>query len=227
MRRADRLYRISEFLKARRTVVTADRLAREMEVSKRTIYRDVADLMASGAPIIGEAGVGYLFDQSYILKPLMFSVDEVEALVLGANMVESWSEEKLAASARSAIDKIASTLPAPLHRDMMETALFSPKIVKREEITIDFSALRQAIRGKRFIEFSYTRLDGQGSTRRVRPLALAFFGPVWLMAGWCESRQDFRNFRLDRMGDFQVTGQNFSDETGKRLQDFEEIMQKK
>ena len=223
MRRADRLYRISEFLKARRTVVTADRLAREMEVSKRTIYRDIADLMASGAPITGESGVGYLFDQSYILKPLMFTVEELEALVLGAKMVESWSEEKLATSAKSAIDKIASTLPPPLHRQMMDTALFSPRIIKREAINIDFAALRQAIRAKNIIEFHYHRLDGHSSKRRVRPLGLAFFGPTWLMAGWCENRQAFRSFRLDRMTAMLITDQHFPVEKGKRLRDFEEI----
>lgn len=223
MRRADRLFRIVELLKSRRLAVTAEEIASIMEVSKRTIYRDIADLSASGVPIIGEAGVGYLLDHAYVVRPLMFDLDELDALMLGAEMVRSWSDDALANAALSAIHKIGAVLPASLRDGMMSAALFSP--LKMREITrIDFTALRHAIRSKYVITFTYTKLDGTKSQRRVRPLCLAFFPPEWLLMGWCETRGDFRNFRLDRM-EQMVISERFFDEDGKRLSDFEEQFQ--
>ena len=224
MRRADRLFRIVEYLKARKQVVTASDIAEELEVSVRTVYRDIADLGASGVPIIAEAGVGYILDKNYVVRPLMFDIEELDALMLGAQMVESWGDSALARSARHAIDKIAAVLPDSLQREISNTFLFSMPSRSGPVITIDFTALRQAIRSKHIVEFRYTREDGEASTRRVRPLCLVFFGPVWLLSGWCEMRNDFRNFRLDRIGDMQITQERFRDEKGKRLQDFKKQM---
>jgi len=220
MRRADRLFRIVEFLKARKQAVTAERLADELEVSVRTIYRDIADLSASDVPIIGEAGVGYLLDKHYVLRPLMFDVDELDALMLGVQMVESWGDKELAKSARKAIDKISSTLPERIKEVMLDGVIFSMPSKARTSITIDFSGLRKAIRIRRFVMFSYVAEDDKPSTRRIRPLCLSFFGPVWLLTGWCELRQDFRNFRLDRMNNLTITDDVFSEEKGKCLRDF-------
>ena len=222
MRRADRLFRIVEYLKARRQVVTAESLAKELEVSTRTIYRDIADLCASGVPIIGEAGVGYMLDKDYLVRPLMFGVEELDALMLGAQMVESWGDQALATAARQALDKITSALPQSLQQEIADSFLFSLPTQARPAIIIDFTALRRAIRTKNIVEFSYIREDGKKSTRRVRPLCLAFFGPVWLLAGWCEMRNDFRNFRLDRIQDMRITDERFRDEKGKRLSDFKQ-----
>lgn len=220
MRRADRLFRIVEYLKARRQAVTADKLADELDVSVRTIYRDIADLCRSDVPIFGEAGVGYTLDRDYTVRPLIFDVEELDALALGAQMVGSWGDPEIARSARRAIDKITSVLPEPLRAEIFQTALFSPPSQAKVPVKIDFPALRRAIRKRNKVEFRYEALNGKKSQRIVRPLCLAFFGPVWLFAGWCESRQDFRNFRLDRMTRLKVSDTLFTDEIGKRLIDY-------
>jgi len=220
MRRADRLFRIVEYLKARRQAVTAERLSIELEVSVRTIYRDIADLCNSGVPIVGEAGVGYVLDRDYTLRPLMFDVEELDALALGAQMVGSWGDREIAKSARRAIDKITAVLPERLRAEILQTALFSPPSQAKVPIKIDFSGLRRAIRTRNKVKFEYETLDGKHSERTVRPLCLVFFGPVWLFAGWCEKRQDFRNFRLDRMANLRILHEQFTAEIGKRLGDF-------
>lgn len=220
MRRADRLFRIVEYLKARRQAVTADVLAVELEVSVRTIYRDIADLSNSNVPIVGEAGVGYLLDRDYTVRPLIFDVEELDALALGAQMVQSWGDRDIARSAKRAIDKITAVLPAKLRDEILQAALFSPPSQAKLPIKIDFSALRRAIRTKHKAEFRYEALNGKLSRRRIRPLSLAFFGPVWLVTGWCESREDFRNFRLDRITQLIIGDERFSDEKGKRLIDY-------
>lgn len=220
MRRADRLFRIVEYLKARRQAVTAERLSIELEVSVRTIYRDIADLCNSGVPIVGEAGVGYVLDRDYTLRPLMFDVEELDALALGAQMVGSWGDREIAKSARRAIDKITAILPERLRAEILQTALFSPPSQAKVPIKIDFSGLRRAIRTRNKVKFEYETLNGKHSERTVRPLCLVFFGPVWLFAGWCEKRQDFRNFRLDRMANLRILREQFTAEIGKRLGDF-------
>ncbi len=221
MRRADRLFRIVEYLKARRSVVRADDIACELEVSTRTIYRDIADLCASGVPIIGEAGVGYVLDKDYVVRPLMFDVEELEALMLGAQMVRSWSDDAFGKSAKSAMDKLGAALPDALRKELVETSLFSYSSSARKPMSIDFSSLRRAIRSKNYVYFEYVREDGVASSRQARPLALVFFAPVWLLTAWCEKRQDFRNFRLDRMENLEVLPEKFRDEKGKRLSDYD------
>jgi predicted DNA-binding transcriptional regulator YafY len=220
MRRADRLFRIVEYLKARRQAVTADTLAIELEVSVRTVYRDIVDLCDSGVPVIGEAGVGYVLDRDYTVRPLIFDTEELDALALGAQMVRSWGDREIAKSAKRAIDKITAVLPERLRAEILQTALFSPPSQAKVPIQVDFTALRRAIRTRNKVEFRYDALDGEQSERTVRPLCLAFFGPVWLFTGWCETRQDFRNFRLDRMSKLRINDERFADERGKRLSDY-------
>ena len=220
MRRADRLFRIVEYMKARRQAVTAEALARELEVSLRTVYRDMADLEASGVPIVGETGVGYILDRKYTLRPLVFSVEELDALALGAQMVNSWGDRDIARAARSAIDKITAVLPETLRQEILQTALFSPPSEAKIPITVDCSAIRRAIRTRNKIRFEYLSLEEQRTHRTVRPLCLAFFGPVWLLSAWCETRRDFRSFRLDRIRRLGILDEPFADEPGKRLADF-------
>ena len=220
MRRADRLFRIVEYLKARRQAVTADKLANELDVSVRTIYRDIADLCQSSVPIIGETGIGYILDRDYTVRPLIFDVEELDALALGAQMVRSWGDREIAKSARCAIDKITAVLPETLRAEILQTALFSPPSQAKVPITVDFTALRRAVRTRNKVAFHYEALDGKKTHRLVRPLCLAFFGPVWLFAAWCETRKDFRNFRLDRMTRLKVSDEKFADDTGKRLIDY-------
>ncbi len=220
MRRADRLFRIVEYLKARRTVVRAQDLADLLEVSLRTIYRDMADLMTSGTPIIGEAGTGYVLDKHYLVKPLMFDVEELEALALGAQMVQSWSDPSLTKSAHTALDKIHATLPSDLSNSLLDEVLFSFSPQARPIIKVDFTSIRRAIHTRHKVAFHYYNEKQEPTRRTVRPLALAFFAPVWVLLGWCEKRNDFRNFRLDRISDLIIMDVVFYQENGKTLDDF-------
>ena len=219
MRRADRLFEIIQHMR-RKPTVRARELGAALEVSERTIYRDIQDLMASGVPIEGEAGVGYVLKAGFDLPPLMFKEQEIEALVLGARMVESWADSELALAATDAIAKIEAVIPAHLRDYMARTALLAPASYRMEPIKCDLADLRRAIRSQLKAHFCYTDVLGQRSERTVRPLSLAFFGPVWLLAGWCELREDFRTFRLDRLEDFAVTSDRFKAERGRTLQDF-------
>ncbi|MGI9413673.1 MAG: helix-turn-helix transcriptional regulator [Hyphomicrobiales bacterium] len=218
MRRADRLFEIIQILRSKRLVRAKD-FAEKLEVSERTIYRDIADLVATGVPIDGEAGVGYVLRGGFDLPPLMFKEQEIEALILGARIVESWADAELAEAAGNVISKVEAVLPERLQRHMSETALLAPSRHYFEPIAFEVGELRRALRRKCKIHFSYRDAEARGTERTVRPLAVAFFGPVWLLAGWCELRQDFRSFRLDRIHAFAVLDDTFRDERGKTLHD--------
>lgn len=218
MRRADRLFQIVQLLRRGR-LWTARRLAEELEVSPRTIYRDVRDLIASGVPIEGEAGVGYRL-RGYEMPPLMFNREEVEALVLGARIVETWTDPELARWARSVLEKVETVLPAGLENLVNETRLFAPEAGPRPAVRIDFSALRTAVRERLKVRFAYRDAAGNETGRTVRPLALAFFGPVWTLISWCELRRDFRSFRPDRMSDLVLLEGPFEEEAGRTFRDF-------
>jgi predicted DNA-binding transcriptional regulator YafY len=219
VRRADRLFEIIQLLR-RRPTVRARELAQALEVSERTIYRDIQDLVGSGVPIEGEAGVGYVLRAGFDLPPLMFKEQEIEALVLGARIVESWADAELAAAATDAIAKIEAVIPERLRGYMANTALVAPPSNRVEPLSFDLAELRRALRNLLKVHFRYTDVIQQQSERTVRPLSLAYFGPVWILAAWCELREDFRTFRLDRIGEFQVTAERFRPERGKTLHDF-------
>lgn len=219
MRRADRLFEIIQHLR-RKPTVKAREIAGALEVSERTIYRDIRDLMASGVPIEGEAGVGYQLRSGFDLPPLMFKETELEALVLGARMVESWADRELAEAACDAIAKIEAVIPERLKGHMASTALLAPDGHQMMPLAFDLAELRRAIRSQRKVSFRYQDVIGSRSERTVRPLSLAYFGPVWILAAWCELRDDFRTFRLDRMRQFAVEAQTFKTERGKTLHDF-------
>ncbi len=218
MRRADRLFRLLLRLRPGR-VVTAARLARELEVSERTVYRDIADLCASGMPIEGEAGVGYRL-QGLDLPPLMFDRDEVEAMVLGARVVEGWGDERLAEAAKEALAKIQAVLPRGRSHLIEETRLYAPVHGERPAERLPLSALRLAVRDRRVTRIHYRDEAGAETERAVRPLALSFYPPVWLLVAWCEVRRDFRSFRLDRVLGHETLAEVFSPEPGKTLADF-------
>ena len=218
MRRADRLFAIVQYLRGRR-LTTAAQLARWLEVSERTIYRDIAELGGSGVPIDGEAGVGYRIRAGFDLPPLMFSFDEIDALVIGARFVEAWGGSKLAAGARSALAKIAAALPSDKRIALERSPLFAPGFYVDPKPGQRLDALRQAIAEQEFAELDYKDAAEQVTQRRVRPLGLYFWGDAWTLAAWCELRQDFRNFRLDRIAGVQCVGR-YPDESGKRLEDY-------
>lgn len=219
MRRADRLFEIIQVMR-RRKLTRARDLAQHLEVSERTIYRDIGDLVAGGVPIAGEAGVGYMLEKGYDLPPLMFTEAEIEALVLGARIVESWADPGLAAAAGSVLAKVETVVPERLRRHMAETPLIAPANHWTEPLTVDPAVLRGAVRDRRKIGFGYCDAEGRVSERCVRPLALSFYGPIWLLVAWCETRRDFRCFRLDRMADVAVLGEAFEAEPGKTFADF-------
>src|SRR5262245_3303203 len=203
MRRADRLFRLVQLLRARR-FVTGEQIARELGVSKRTVYRDVADLQGSGVPIKGEAGVGYRLERGYELAPLIFTSDELAGLVLGARIVAAWGDPDLAAAVASAMTKVEAVLPEALRRIVLETALFAPGRPWASAMAGDVALLRRAIGERRLVHFKYGREDGTESERDARPLGLYFWGRKWTVAAWCELRADYRSFRPDRMRDLEL-----------------------
>ena len=219
MRRADRLFQIIQILRRKKLVRACD-LAEKLEVSERTIYRDIRDLVSTGVPIDGEAGVGYVLRKGYDLPPLMFNEREVEALVLGARIVESWTDPEMAEAAANVLAKIETVVPEELRSHMSEIALLAPAAHYAEPLSVDPKQLRRAIRERRKLQFRYLDREDRPTERAVRPLALAFYGPVWLLVSWCELRQDFRSFRLDRIDSLQVLPEAFRPERGKLLQDF-------
>lgn len=218
MRRADRLFQIIQLLRGRR-VVTAAELAQELEVSLRTVYRDVQDLVASGVPIEGEAGVGYLLPRGFDLPPLMFDEDEIEALVLGARMVEAWGDPELARRARGLLSKVKAVLPERLEPKLDDVALFAPAGPPTEHAA-KLEPLRRATNEKRKVRFDYVDGSGRATARTVRPVCLTFWGTTWLATAWCELRDDFRSFRPDRMGEVTLLDEGFEDEAGRDLQAF-------
>jgi predicted DNA-binding transcriptional regulator YafY len=219
MRRADRLFEIVHHLRGRR-LTTAAQLAAWLEVSERTIYRDVADLLASGVPIDGEAGVGYRLSPDFNLPPLMFGHEEIEALVIGARMVESWGGPALAQGARSALAKIAAALPGDKRARLESSRLFSPDFFINPQMGTQMDVLRGAIDGHRYVTLDYRDRGGKDSTRRIRPLGLFFWGGAWTLGAWCELRDSFRNFRLDRVRNSVVDTDRFADQDGRRLADY-------
>jgi predicted DNA-binding transcriptional regulator YafY len=219
MRRADRLFRIVQYLRGRR-LTTAAQLATWLKVSERTIYRDVRDLTLNGTPIEGEAGVGYRLRVGFELPPLMFEMEEIEALTLGARMVEAWSSPELAAAAVAAAAKIASVLPPDKQMWIEASRTFVPQFHIPKQLGERFEILRGAIRTQSKVQFVYADETEALSERRVRPLSLFFWGERWTLAAWCEARNDFRSFRIDRVLRMQVMPEKFKDESGKRLADF-------
>jgi predicted DNA-binding transcriptional regulator YafY len=219
MRRADRLFQIVHLLRRDRAT-TATHLATELEVSERTIYRDVQDLMASGVPIQGEAGVGYALPAHFDLPPLMFTALELEALVLGARMVQGFADDELQRAARSALAKVENVAPRALAAAAVDSKLLVPDLPFDAAFGPTLALLRKALRSRHVVHMTYRDEGGTSSERDVRPLGLAYWGKVWTLVAWCELRADFRSFRLDRVEVATTTARRFADEAGKRLEDF-------
>lgn len=204
--------------------VTAERIADEFDISMRTVYRDIRDLITTGVPINGEAGVGYMLDKSYYLPPMTFDVEELEVLMLGAAMVSSWTDKDMSVSARTLIKKVRNALSERDRETFEGIALFAPPSRARLPWAINFSDLRKAVRKKEKLILDYADEQGRATERTIRPLSLVFMGPVWMMLGWCELRSDFRNFRLDRMQKVTHTGELFEDTPETALQTYLDSM---
>jgi predicted DNA-binding transcriptional regulator YafY len=219
MRRADRLFRIVRILRGGR-LQTAHMLAEKLQVSDRTIYRDVRDLQISGIPIEGEAGVGYTLRRDLDLPPLMFTRDELTALVLGARLVQAWGGATSMAAAGQALQRIEAVLPPELRERLDSILMYAPGYKMTQPLRERLDLLHDACIDRRALAFGYTREDGQTSERHARPLALYFWTGVWTLATWCEMRRDFRVFRIDRMERVQVLDREFVQKKGQRLEDF-------
>ena len=220
MRRADRLFQIVGLL-GRRRFMTAAQLAEALEVSTRTIYRDVLDLIASGVPISGEAGVGYQLSPHYRLPPMTFTSAELEALVLGTRMVEAWGDVGLRQAARSIVEKVNAVVGDSERDQLTSTALFSLAFSRQREASRNLGELRQAINQRRIVQFSYEAEGGERSERSARPLGLYFWGRSWTLAAYCELRRDFRNFRSDRMSEVVLSAQTFELVSPCTLEDYQ------
>ncbi|AFL54555.1 putative DNA-binding transcriptional regulator YafY [Sinorhizobium fredii] len=200
MSRSERLIDLIQVLRRHRRPVSGRHLAEETGVSLRTLYRDIASLQAQGAEIEGEAGIGYVLKPGFLLPPMMFSEEEIEALVLGSRWVANRGDKRLAAAAADALAKIGSVLPAELKEKLDSSTLL---VGSRQTIAerIDLGLLRKAIRSEHKLELCYLDNDGRDSRRTVWPFALGFFEEVRVLAAWCELRQDFRHFRTDRIAE--------------------------
>jgi len=218
MRRADRLFQIVQILRRRRTIVTAKQIAGKLEISERTVYRDIRDLIEAGTPIDGEAGVGYRLQPGYDLPPLMFDREEIQALVLGARIVAQFGDPALARASESILGKVAGVLPKELAPLLADTRLFVPPTRSAARASAGLAVAREALVAQRRLQLKYANERGEASERTVRPLGVFFWGKTWTLAAWCEMRTGFRSFRLDRI-ETATIGERFEEEAGRTLRD--------
>ncbi|MEL7287875.1 MAG: YafY family protein [Pseudomonadota bacterium] len=217
MSKSERLFELLTLLRAKRYAVTAKELADTMQVSERTIYRDIQSLLNSGVPIQGEAGVGYMLQAGSHLPPLMFSEKEMMALELGMRMVRAWSDAELADASRSASAKILSVLPDKLKQQVEDCPLIVPEYHIQSESAKRGQLLRHAIDNNFKVSLDYEDESGQVTERKIQPLGQFFWGKVWTLVAWCELRQDYRQFRLDRIQAMRMHDEEFFVEETKSL----------
>lgn len=209
MSRTERLFDLIQILRRHRLPVSGKNLAEESGVSLRTLYRDIATLQCLGAPIEGEPGIGYVLKSGFVLPPLMFADDEIEAMVLGARWVAQRADTQLQLAAQNVLAKISAILPDELKHQLETSGLLVPPGKHAEGKDIDLILIRKAIRLERKIELKYQDLQNNHSTRILWPIAIGFFDEVRLMVAWCELRQDFRHFRADRILCLSITDQKY------------------
>jgi predicted DNA-binding transcriptional regulator YafY len=216
MRRADRLFELVQRIRGRR-LSTAEQLAQALEVSVRTVYRDIADLQARGVPIDGEAGVGYRMQPGFTLPPLMFTAAEAQALVAAVRMAQPRMDVPMAAEAEATLGKILSVLSTEARAAAESVALFAFDMGMDTAARESLLQVRRAVIAKRKLRLRYADGQRRATERTVRPLGCFYWGAVWTMAAWCETRNDFRSFRLDRIQGLQTLEAGFRDEPGKTL----------
>lgn len=219
MRPADRLFEIVLML-GRGKVLTARTIAERLEVSERTIYRDINDLAASGVPIDGEAGVGYRMGRDYQVPPMMFDAQELQALSFGAQVARVHGDVELAEAAQRALAKVDAVLPAHLRRDLDNNSVFVPGPTAADPAAEQLGQVRRGINDRRRVFINYADGEGNVTERIVWPLSLAYWRTSWTLGGWCELRSSFRNFRIDRIEKVDVLMSEFPDQPGRRLADY-------
>lgn len=209
MAKSDRLLQLMQCLRTFPAPVKAQALSQELDVSLRTIYRDIDSLRRSGALIDGEAGYGYTLQEDPALPPMMFSRDEMEALVLGLREVVQVADPVLARAAENALSKLKASLPARMRAEFEHAVLYAKRFYCRPEISIDIEVLRHATRNEQVIEIDYTDAEENRTLRHIQPLAIVFFDRSLVVMAWCELRADYRSFRIDRIIDLTVTDRSF------------------
>jgi predicted DNA-binding transcriptional regulator YafY len=209
MSRSERLLDLIQALRRHRMPVTGGALAGELGVSLRTVYRDIQSLVATGAPIEGEAGIGYVLRPGYTLPPLMFTEEEIEAIVLGARMVAGAADPRLGRAALDAVAKIIAVLPGDRGDEVAALGLLAAPRQPDTPDGVDLAVLRQTIRAERKVWISYGDEAGNRTERRIWPIALTFYDRSRVLAAWCELRQGFRHFRTDRVITLTETGERF------------------
>jgi predicted DNA-binding transcriptional regulator YafY len=219
MRPTDRLFRLVQLIRGRR-LSTAHFLAERLEVSVRTVYRYVTQLQAQGVPIEGEAGVGYRMGKEFSLPPLMFSKEEARALVTAVRLAQPWLDSELALAAETALSKVVSVLPQAERAAAEDVRMFAPNLKLTDQERDTLLTLREAIQARRKLVLHYRDSLDKTSVRAVQPLGCFFWGKVWTLGAWCETRNDFRSFRLDRMALAKLTDISFRTEPGRGLRDF-------
>lgn len=219
MRRADRLFQIVQLIRGRR-LTTAKWLAQRLEISERTVYRDVADLQYQGVPIEGEAGVGYRLGQGFDLPPLIFTPQEAQALVVMTRVAQQWLDPALARASESALSRVLSVLPPEQRHAAQHTPVYSPPWGLTAEQQPRLQLWREATQSAHKLALSYSDAESRTSERTVWPLGSFFWGSVWTLVAWCEKRQDFRSFRLDHIQSVTGLPDTFRLAEGQRLIDF-------
>jgi predicted DNA-binding transcriptional regulator YafY len=209
MSRTERLFDLIQLLRRHRLPVSGQSLAEELGISLRTVYRDISLLQSFGAPVDGEPGVGYVLKPGFMLPPLMFSEEEIEAMVLGARWVAKRADTQLALAAQNVLAKIAAVLPNELKLQLETSGLLVPPVKYVESKDSDLILIRKAIRLERKVQLDYRDLGDNKSTRTLWPIALGYFDEVSLMVAWCELRQEFRHFRTDRIIQLTITDQKY------------------
>ncbi|MBZ9766564.1 YafY family transcriptional regulator [Mesorhizobium sp. CA6] len=210
MRRADRLFQLIQILRRSSRPVTAAAISQELEVSKRTVYRDIADLMGQRVPITGEAGFGYILHPGFDMPPLMFTPDEIEAILLGAKWVSSHSDALIATAASDVVSKIAAVVPDALRPFIAEPSMTIRPVQSPPNETINIAPIRQAICDGRKLRLRYRSKADETTTRTVWPVILGYSETSRLLVAWCELRQDLRHFRTDRIVAVEVSEEAIS-----------------
>ena len=217
MRRADRLFDIIQTLRAARHPLTAAAIAEKLEVTVRTIYRDIAALQASRVPIEGAPGLGYVLRGGFDLPPLMFTIEETDAIAIGVRLLRRLRDPKLQKAAESVLAKLAAVVPRELQSHLVAAPLFVSEGSAPAVNGIDQSQLRNAIRETRKLAIAYVDEEGRRTQRTIWPIAMAYYVDVTLLGAWCELRGDFRNFRVDRILGSQLLDERFKADSGKLM----------
>lgn len=209
MRKAERLFQIITLIRGRRTAITAEQLAQTLEVSVRTLYRDIQALIMAGVPIEGEAGVGYRLRPGFQLPPLMFDSQEILALLVGTRMVRAFTDPQLAQASLRAEQKIRAILPELLQHKVEQQPYCVPVLERDEPLREIHGRLRLACEQRQKMLIHYSDEKGAASERVIWPLGMLYWGAAWTLLAWCELRDAYRNFRFDRINDMQPTGEEF------------------